>query len=88
MNEKVYQFEAELKKVPDLDGAYIEFPYDLRQEFGKGRVKVHATFDGVPYDGSLVKMGTPGPILGVRKEIRHKIGKQPGDIIFVTLRER
>lgn len=52
MNEKIYEFDAELRKVPDIDGAYIEFPYDVRQEFGKGRVKVHAEFDGEPYDGS------------------------------------
>ena len=37
MNEKIYEFQAEIKKVPDIDGAYIEFPYDLREEFGKGR---------------------------------------------------
>ena len=48
---KVYEFEAVILKVPDIDGAYIEFPYDVREEFGKGRVKVHATFDGEPYDG-------------------------------------
>lgn len=40
MNEKIYRFRAVLKKVPDIDGAYIEFPGDARQEFGKGRVKV------------------------------------------------
>ena len=73
LKEKLYEFEAILKKVP---------------EFGKGRVKVHATFDGVPYDGSLVRMKTPGHILGVRKDIRAKIGKQPGDTVWVTLRER
>lgn len=88
MNEKVYKFEATLKKVPDIDGAYIEFPYDVRAEFGKGRVPVTATFDGEPYDGSLVRMGTPGHILGVRKDIRAKIGKQPGDLVFVTIQER
>lgn len=60
MNETIYRFEAVLQKVPDLNGAYVEFPYDVRAEFGKGRVKVHATFDGQPYDGSLVRMGTPG----------------------------
>lgn len=59
MNETIYRFEAVLQKVPDLNGAYVEFPYDVRAEFGKGRVKVHATFDGQPYDGSLVRMGTP-----------------------------
>lgn len=88
MNEKIYEFDAELRKVPDIDGAYIEFPYDVRQEFGKVRVKVHAEFDGEPYDGSLVRMKTPGHIIGVRKDIRKKINKQPGDRIHVRIRER
>ena len=77
-----------IRKVPDLDGAYVEFPHDVRAVFGKGRVKLRATFDGVPYDGSLVRMGTPGHILGLRKDIRAKIGKGPGDTVHVILRER
>ena len=88
MNQKVYEFDAEIRKVPDIDGAYIEFPYDVRAEFGKGRVKVHAEFDGEPYDGSLVRMKTPGHIIGLRKDIRGKIGKQPGDTVHVRIRER
>ena len=88
MNDKLYHFTAEIKKVPDIDGAYVEFPYDVRTEFGRGRVKVLATFDGVPYEGSLVRMGTPGHILGLRKDIRAEIGNQPGDRVEVTLRER
>lgn len=88
MNKKQYEFMAEIKKVPDIDGAYVEFPYDVKEEFGKGRVKVHATFDGEGYDGSLVKMKTPCHIIGLRKDIRKKIGKQPGDTIKVTIKER
>lgn len=88
MNEKIYEFDAVIHKVPDLDGAYVEFPYDVRAEFGKGRVKVHATFDGYPYDGSLVRMGTECHIIGIRKDIRAAINKQPGDTIAVTIRER
>lgn len=88
MNPKLYEFDAVLIKVPGMDAAYIEIPFDVRGEFGKGRVKVHAAFDGVPYDGSLVRMGTPGHILGVRKDIRKIIQKQPGDVVHVTLRER
>jgi len=88
MNLKTYEFEAIIQKVPDIDGAYIEFPFDVRTEFGKGRVKVHATFDGEPYDGSLVRMKTPCHILGIRKDIRAKIGKQPGDTVNVTVKER
>lgn len=85
---KAYEFEAVILKVPDIDGAYIEFPYDVREEFGKGRVKVHATFDGEPYDGSLVRMKTKNHIIGIRKDIRAKINKQPGDRINVTITER
>ena len=85
---KVYEFEAEIKKVPDIDGAYIEIPFDVKAEFGKGRVPVIATFDGEPYEGSLVKMKTSCHIIGIRKDIRAKIGKQPGDIIKVTIQER
>ena len=49
---------------------------------------MHATFDGETYDGSLVRMKTPCHILGIRKDIREKIGKQPGDTVHVTLEER
>ena len=85
MNPTVYEFDAVIRKVPDIDGAYVEIPLDVRAVFGKGRVKV---FDGVPYAGSLVRMGTPGHILGMRKDIRAQIGKQPGDTVHVTVRER
>ena len=88
MNEKTYKFNAMIKKVEGIDGAYIEFPYDVKVEFNKGRVKVHAIFDDFPYDGSLVKMKTPCHIIGIRKDIRAKIGKQAGDIIHVTIKER
>lgn len=89
-----YAFEAEIKKVPDMDGAYVEIPFDIREAFGKGRVKVHATFDGEPYDGSIVNMGLKRSdgsvchIIGLRKDIRIKIDKQPGDSVQVTLIER
>jgi len=94
MNSKVYKFETEIKKVHGIDGAYIEFPYDLKRETGKGRMKVHVVFDGEPYDGSIVNMGFKHEdgsicyIIGILKDIRKKIGKQAGDKIVVTVRER
>ncbi len=93
MNNKIYEFQAVIEPVPDKGGAYIRFPYDVRKEFGKGRVKVQATFDGCPYSGSLVNMGVKNEdssvcyILGIRKDIREKIGKQPGDTVTVTIKE-
>lgn len=88
MNPNTYEFDAIIQKEPDHGGAYIEIPLDVKEIFGKGRVPVHATFDGEPYDGSLVKMGTACHILGIRKDIRAKIGKEPGGSVHVTLRER
>lgn len=88
MNHKTYEFEAVICKVEDIDGAYIEIPFDVKSEFGKGRVPVNATFDGEHYEGSLVRMKTPCHIIGIRKEIRAKIGKQPGDVVKVTIVER
>ena len=88
MNEKTYEFEAIIIKVPDIDGAYIEIPFDVKKEFGKGRVPVNATFDGVEYSGSLCRMGTVNHILGIRKDIRAKINKQAGDTVKVTVQER
>lgn len=94
MNGNVYAFDAVIEAVPGKGGAYVRFPHDIRTEFGKGRVKVRATFDGEPYEGSLVNMGVRNGdgsichIIGVRKDIREKIGKQPGDTVSVTIREK
>ncbi|MBG9986164.1 DUF1905 domain-containing protein [Facklamia sp. DSM 111018] len=94
MKAKLYEFEAVIQAVPDKNGAYVVFPYDIRQEFNKGRVKVHATFDGEPYEGSIVNMGLKNSdgticyIIGIRKDIRTKIGKKAGDTINVTIQER
>ena len=88
MLNKKFEFEAIIQKVPDIDGAYVEIPFDVKATFGKGRVPVHATFDGFPYQGSLMKMGMPCHMLGIRKEIRQQIGKQAGDTILVTIEER
>ena len=51
----------------------------------RGRVPVKATFNGVPYTGSLIKYGNPLHMLGVFKAIREQIGKEPGDIIGVVV---
>lgn len=94
INSEIYEFETEIKKVKDIDGAYIEFPFDIKKEFGKGRVKVNAIFDNISYDGSIVNMGIKHDdgsicyIIGITKEIRSKINKQPGDIIKVKIKER
>jgi len=95
MNKKVYKYGAVIQSADiGSGGAYVPFPYDIRAEFGKGRVKVHATFDGIPYDGSVVNMGVKNAdgsvcyIIGILKDIRKQIGKQTGDTVHVTIEER
>ena len=87
---KRYEYRAAICET-DGGGAYVAFPWDIRKEFGKGRVKAHALFDGVPYDGSIVNMGVKAPdgsvcyIIGVRKAIRDKLNKHDGDAIHVVI---
>ena len=95
MEVKTYCFDAEIKASEiGKGGAYVVCPIDLRVEYGKGRLFVHATFDNEPYEGSIVNMGVKDAsggvcyILGIKKEIREKIGKQIGDMVQVTARER
>lgn len=64
MEPRRYELGGVICKVTDVDGAYVEFPLDVRREFGRGH------------------------IIGLRKDLRAKIGKQPGDRVRVVLRER
>jgi hypothetical protein len=86
---KKTHFNARLIKHPDLNAAYIEFPYNVEELFGKkGQVKVKVLFDNlVEYRGSLANMGSGCHVLGVTLEIRSKLNKSFGDNIDVTLEE-
>ena len=87
----IYTFDEILHEIPEKGGAYVIFPYDLRKEFGKGRVKVHATFNDIPYDGSIINMGIKDEegkicyIIGVRKSIRQSLNVKEGDSLHVTI---
>lgn len=88
----IYHFKATIERSGDMDAAYVVVPVDIRKEYGKGRLKVEATFDGVPYSGSVVNMGVKDVdgnicyIIGVTKAIRQKIGKSFGDTVEVLIR--
>ena len=93
MNQK-FEYDEIIHEIPENGGAYVIFPWDIRKIFGRGRVKVHATFDGIPYDGSIVNMGLKHPdgeiryMIGVLKSIRKQLGKGDGDSIHVVIEER
>ena len=91
---KTYEYDAVIRELPEKGGAYVVFPWNIREEFGKGRVKVHATFDGIPYDGSIVNMGVKNEdgsvcyILGMLKAIRAQLDKGDGDTVHMVIVER
>lgn len=83
-----FTFDAVIKRaqIGKSGGSYVEFPFDVMESFGvKGRIPVQATFDGFPYQGSLVRMGTECHILGMPKAIKENLGKQDGDTVRVTI---
>ncbi|MDX1407545.1 MAG: YdeI/OmpD-associated family protein [Saprospiraceae bacterium] len=85
---KSYMFDAVIIQREGMNAGYVEFPYDVQEEFGvRGRVPVEVTFDDVPYRGSLVKMGTDCHIIGLTREVREKVGKTFGDQVHVVLRQ-
>ena len=89
-----YRFKSRIIRNEDMDAGYVIFPYDLRKETGKGRLKVRVLFDGAEYSGSIVNMGVKDEngnicyIIGIPKTIRKKIGKTFGDEIEVEVDER
>ncbi len=86
-----HRFTACIERSGDMDAAYVVVPVDIRKEYGRGRLKVEATFDGEPYSGSVVNMGVKDAdgnicyIIGITKAIRQRIGKSFGDTVEVTL---
>ncbi len=83
---KEYKFKATIEAASG-NGAYVLFPYDTQAEFGtRAQIRVIASFDGIPYAGSLVKYGQPQHMLPVLKNIREKIGKAPGDTVEVVIK--
>ena len=79
------------KKHLDQRGEFVErklYEYD-----GVIHEKVHAEFDGFPYDGSIVNMGLKDKngnvcyIIGLLKVIRKQMKKGDGDSVHVVIRE-
>lgn len=84
--DEILEFTATLDGVEGIEALSINFPYDVEKLYGtRGQVKVKVTYDGVPYRGSLAKMGHHCHFLLVRKDIRKLIGKNAGDTVLVTV---
>lgn len=80
----IHEFDAVITKVNGKNASYITPPFDIQEVYGNKRVKVKATFDGIPYRGSIVIMGGI-TMLGITQEIRSQLNKSYDDVIHVTL---
>jgi bacteriocin resistance YdeI/OmpD-like protein/uncharacterized protein DUF1905 len=66
-------------------GHLVEIPPDVLHSLGgKGRIAVNATFNGIPYRGSIVRMGGIS-CLGVLKATVEELGIDYGDTLEVTV---
>jgi hypothetical protein len=66
-------------------GHLVEVPYEVVAALGgRGRIPVQASFNGVPYRGSIVKMGGV-MMLGVTKAVMAEAGAGPGDVLDVVV---
>ncbi|MCJ0605033.1 DUF1905 domain-containing protein [Enterococcus cecorum] len=89
--EAAYQFTSVIEaSKAGKGGAYVRVPVNIKEYFGKGRLKVRVYFEMVYYEGSIVNMGVKNPdgsvcyILGVRKDIREELQKNIGDTLTVS----
>jgi hypothetical protein len=66
-------------------GAFVDVPFDVEAAFSSKRPKVRALIEGVPYRGTLVRMGGEHHMLIILKGIREQIGRTFGDEVSVVL---
>ena len=81
---KKYTFKSVIQNAGG-GGAFVEVPFDVEKAFGSKKPKVKALIEGVPYRGTLVRMGTENHLLIILKGIREQIGKTFGDEIQVLV---
>jgi len=75
-----------IKLSGDDKTVFIEIPPDVMRQLdpGKKRIKIKATFNGIPYRGLITPYGGV-PMLGILKSIQQQLKKKAGDMITLTL---
>jgi len=75
-----------IKLSGDGKSLYVEVPPDVMHALapGKKRIKIKATFNGIPYRGLITPYGGV-PVVGILKSIQQQLKKKAGDIITLTL---
>lgn len=85
-NPGIIEFDAPVQSGDEKfpSARWVNFPFSVEELFGtKGRVPVKVTFDGIPYTGSMVKMGEDCHMVLMLKSITEKLGDP--ETVHVTL---
>ena len=85
MNET---FSAELLKSHKGGWTYVIWPKSVEFFGTRGLVKIKGTIDGHPFRASFMAMGNGKHMLPVKLETRRAIGKEAGQTVKVTLKQR
>jgi len=68
-----------------VGGHLVDVPDEVVAALGgRGRIPVQASFNGIPYRGSIVRMGGV-MMLGVTKAIMAEAGAGPGEVLDVVV---
>ncbi len=81
---KTYTFTAPIQNAGG-GGAFVEIPFDVEKAFGSKKPRIKAMIEGVPYRGTLVRMGSECHMLIILKGIREQIGRTFGDKVMITV---
>ena len=85
-----YEFKAILHHASNTNRWYIEIPYKLAQEMQrkekKGILKYTLALDGYPTKEAKLLRGSLHLMLEVPQDVAQLIGKQPGDELFISLK--
>ncbi|MBK8258770.1 MAG: DUF1905 domain-containing protein [Polyangiaceae bacterium] len=81
------EFEASLKPANATAACFVDFPWDLKETYGKGNlVPVKVTWDKkVEYKGTLAKMGGECAMVLARKDVLAQLKKKAGDKVHVRV---